>query len=212
MTALSVRKSLRIFGMGILGSFIMPLVCFGQSDLLKFEASGQYVFMHHPSFDQSNSGLGGRFGYNITRYLAAEIEFDFFPQQRPVLNSINTPIQKYYDSRRMEGLFGIKAGVRGHHIGIFGKARPGFFYISKGERYVDPKVMFFRAPEEVQSQLRFAMDLGGIVEIYTAKCSFVRIDLGDTMIRFKQSKWSDVSTRDMRSHNFQLNVGLGFRF
>lgn len=212
MTVLSVRKSPLIFGMGILGSFIMPFLCFGQSDLPKFEASGQYVFMHHPSFDQSNSGLGGRFGYNISRYIAAEMEFDFFPQKRPVLNSINMPIQKYYDSRRMEGLFGVKAGIRGHHIGIFGKARPGFFYISKGERYIDPRVVFFRAPEEAQSQLRFAMDLGGIVEIFATKRSFVRIDLGDTMINFKRSKWSEVSQRDMLSHNLQLNVGLGFRF
>jgi hypothetical protein len=72
--------------------------------------------------------------------------------------------------------------------------------------------MFFRAPEEAQSQLRFAMDLGGIMEIYATKRSFVRIVLGDTMIRFEQSKWSDVSNQDMLIHNFQMNVGLGFRF
>jgi hypothetical protein len=168
--------------------------------------------MHHPSFNQSNSGLGGRFGYNIARYVAVESEFDFFPQKRPVLNSINSPIQKYYNSRRMEGLFGVKAGIRSRHMGIFGKARPGFFYISKGERYVDPRVMFIRAPEEAQSQLRFAMDLGGIVEFHTAKRTFVRIDLGDTMIDFKKSKWSDVSNRDILSHNLQLNIGLGFGF
>jgi hypothetical protein len=212
MPALSARKHLQIFGVGILGLFIVPLLCFGQSDLPKFEISGQYVFMHHPSFDQSNSGLGTRFGYNIARYVAVESEFDFFPQKRPVLNAINNPIQKYYDSQRIEGLFGVKAGIRSHRIGIFGKARPGFFYISKGERYIDSRVMFIRAPEEAQSQLRFAMDFGGILEFYTAKRAFVRIDLGDTMIGFKRSKWFDVSNRDILSHNLQINIGLGFRF
>jgi hypothetical protein len=212
MAAVSARKPLQLFGIGILGLFIVPLLGFGQSDLSKIEVSGQYVFMQQPSLDQSNSGLGGRFGYNIARYVAIESEFDFFPQKRPVLNSINSSILKYYDSQRMEVLFGVKAGIRSCRIGIFGKARPGFFYISKGERYVDPRVMFIRAPEAAQSQLRFAMDLGGIVEFYTTKRTFVRIDLGDTMIDFKQSRWSDVSKRDILSHNLQLNIGLGFRF
>jgi hypothetical protein len=38
------------------------------------------------------------------------------------------------------------------------------------------------------------------------------MDLGDTMIDFKQSKWPDVSRKDILSHNLQLNIGLGFRF
>lgn len=206
------RTWIRILGIGVLGILMTPLACFCQSDLPKFEAAGQYVFMRHSDFDQSNSGLGGRFDYNFTRYLAAEGEFDFFPQKRLVLNSIQLPFQNYYDSWRMEGLFGIKAGIRSRHIGIFGKARPGFFYISQGKLYVDPDIRFFRAPEETQSQLRFAMDLGGVVEIYTSKRSFVRMDLGDTMINFTRSKWGDVNNRDILSHNLQLNIGLGFRF
>jgi hypothetical protein len=212
MNLSSAGKMNRFWEMSILGFFMIPFVCFGQSDPPKFEAGGQYVFMHHSSFDQSNSGLGGRFGYNITRYLAAESEFDFFPQKRLVLNAIDSRFQRYYDSQRWEGLFGVKAGIRGHHIGIFGKARPGFFYVSPGKQYLDPLVLFFRPPEEAQSQLRFAMDLGGIVEIYASKRSFVRIDLGDTMINFKRSPWGDVSQKDFLSHNLQLNVGLGFRF
>ena len=202
----------RFLGISVLGFFIIPFVCFGQSDLRKFEAGGQYVFMHHSSFDQSNSGFGGRFGYNITRYLAAESEFDFFPQKRLVLNSMDSSIIRYYDSRRWEGLFGVKAGIRSRHIGIFGKARPGFFYISPGKFYLDPRVRLIRAPEEAQSQLRFAMDLGGIVEIYASKRSFVRIDLGDTMINFKRSPLGDISNKDILSHNLQLNVGVGFRY
>jgi hypothetical protein len=207
-----VRKWHRVFGIGMLGFFTIALVGFGQTDLPKFEASGQYVFMHHFSFDQSNSGLGGRFGYNLTRYLAVESELDFFPQKRAVLNSVNSSIQRYYDSRRCESLFGVKAGIRSRHIGIFGKARPGFFYISQGKYYLDPRIVFFRAPEEAQSRFRLAMDLGGVVEIYTSKRSFARIDLGDTMIHFTRSQWGDISTKDILSHNLQLNAGMGFRF
>jgi hypothetical protein len=205
-------KSHRFWGLVVLGVFMIPFVCFGQSDRPKFEAAGQYVFIHHASFDQFNSGLGGRFGYNITRYLAAEGEFDFFPQKRSVLNAMDSSIIRYYDSQRCEGLFGVKAGKRSRHIGIFGKARPGFFYISQGKLYIDPRVRLIRAPEEPQSQLRFAMDLGGIVEFYTSKRSFIRIDAGDTMINFTRSKWGDISNKDILSHNLQLNVGMGFRF
>jgi hypothetical protein len=212
MITANTMKWTWIIGICILGFLLVPWVCMGQADLPKFEAAGQYVFMNHASFDQSNSGLGVRFGCNITRYLAVESEFDFFPQQRPVLNAIDIPIQRYYNSRRVEGLFGIKAGIRSRHIGIFGKARPGFFYISQGERYLDPSVTFFRAPEVAQSQHRFAMDLGGIVEVYTSRRSFIRIDAGDTMISFTHSQFGDISNQDILSHNLQLNVGLGFRF
>jgi hypothetical protein len=212
MNLSSAGKMNRFWGIGVLGFFIIPFVCFGQSDLPKFEAGGQYVFMHYSRFDQSDSGLGGRLGYNLTRYLAAESEFDFFPQKRTVLNSVDIPIQRYYDSRRLECLVGVKAGIRGRHIGVFGKVRPGFFYVSPGKRYLDPLVLFFRLPEEAQGQLRFAMDLGGIVEIYASKRSFVRIDLGDTMINFKRSQWGEISQKDILNHALQLNVGLGFRF
>jgi hypothetical protein len=212
MNLSSAGKWNRFWGTGVLAFFMIPCICFGQSDLPKFEAGGQYIFMNHSNFDQSNSGLGVRLGYNITRYLAAESEFDFFPQKRPVLNSTDSSILRYYDSQRWESLFGVKAGIRNRHIGIFGKARPGFFYISPGSLYIDPRVRLIRAPEEPQSQIRFAMDWGGIVEIHASKRNFIRIDMGDTMINFKRSKWGDISNQDILSHNLQLNVGMGFHF
>jgi hypothetical protein len=109
-------------------------------------------------------------------------------------------------------LFGAKAGIRRSHFGVFGKARPGFFYISKGELFADPNIRFFRAPEGPQSQFKFAIDIGGIVEFYTSKRSFIRVDLGDTMIPFARSPYGDISIKDMLSHNVQLNIGLSLRF
>jgi hypothetical protein len=131
---------------------------------------------------------------------AGIIQDSFLPS-----GEFNEPIERWKielvlgNKRIGEGLFGVKAGIRSRYIGIFSKARPGFFYMSPGKLYIDPQVRLIRAPEEAQSQLRFAMDLGGIVEIYASKRSFVRIDLGDTMINFKRSPWGDISNKDILS-------------
>jgi len=201
-----------IIFMAVLSSLLITCNAFCQSDLPKFELAAQYVLFHCPSFDETDSGLGGRFGYNINQFLSVESEFDLFPQKRPVLNAIHSPILDYNDSRRMEALFGIKAGIRRPRFGVFGKARPGFFYISEGSRFIDPDVKSVRAPEQPRSQFQFAMDWGGAIEAYLSDQTFVRIDVGDTMIKFKRSQWGDTGVRNFLSHNLQMNIGIGYRF
>lgn len=202
----------RAIVIGLCLIIFMPQVAFCQSELPKFEAAAQYVFMDYPGFDQTEHGVGGRFTYNAARFFAVEGEIDFFPQKRPVLNAIHSSIQDYRNSRRMIGLFGVKTGIRRQRFGIFGKARPGFFYLSEGEFYLDSRIVFFRAPDPAQSQLHFAFDAGGIIEFYSSRRSYLRVDGGDTMIHFTRSHWGDLGIRDFLSHNFQLNVGAGFRF
>jgi hypothetical protein len=207
------RKTMQLLWLILAGYGIAPNKGFCQSDLPNFETSGQFVLLHYPSFNRTDSGFGGRFAYNISRFLAVESEFNIFPQKRPVLNSFNDPaLMNYIDSRRMEGLFGIKAGLRGKHFGIFAKARPGFFYISEGELHIKPNIVFFRAPEEADSQFNFSTDLGGVVEMYTSRRTFIRFDAGDTMIQFTRSPFGERGMRDFTSHNLQLNIGWGFRF
>lgn len=202
----------RALWIGLCGIIFMPHGAFCQSTLSKFEVAAQYVFFDYPSFDQTDSGLGGRFAYTIARFFGVEGEINLFPQKRPVLNARHSGIQDYINSRRMEGLFGVKAGIRRQRIGFFGKARPGFFFISEGESYIDSRVVFFRAPEPAQRQWKFAMDAGGVIEVYTSRRTCLRIDGGDTMIHFSRSPFGDIGIRDFLSHNLQLNVGVGFRF
>jgi hypothetical protein len=64
---------------------------------------------------------------------------------------------------------------------------------------------------------RFAIDLGGVLEYYPTSGSVVRFDLGDTVIhtRRKSIVFSPVFIQDIPArtdHNFQFNIGVGFRF
>ncbi len=61
------------------------------------------------------------------------------------------------------------------------------------------------------------MDLGGIVEFYPSKRSIVRVDAGDTIVRFRGesatiSPFSTISIPGDTTHNFQVSIGFSYRF
>jgi hypothetical protein len=131
-------------------------------------------------------GAGGRFTYNLNAYVALDNEVNFFlPDEGPPYAT--------------EGLFGVKIGKHGKHVGVFAKARPGFQtnFVVNG-----------------QEQTRFAFDVGGVAEIYPNRHLVLRFDAGDVIIPFG----SDVvgaslfGRRPGTTHNLQINFGVGFRF
>jgi hypothetical protein len=194
----------------------------GAQDLPRFEAGGQVTPLHLREFGtvlgrRSEVGIGGRFTVNLTRAIAAEGEVDVFPSDQFV-----------EDRRKLQGLFGIKAGVRKDRVGVFGKVRPGFMRIS------DP--LFCAIPEgcptpfmstlamcatiedcpaltaPFDSRTWFALDAGGVFEFYPSSRFLIRADAGDTFIRFKRG--TDVVGQAFyySSHNLQIGIGAAVRF
>jgi hypothetical protein len=131
-------------------------------------------------------GAGGRFTYNLNKNIALDSEVDFFlPDEGPPTAT--------------RGLFGLKAGVRNKWVGIFAKARPGFqtnFVVNGRE------------------QARFAMDVGGVAEFYPNRHLVLRVDAGDVIIPFGNNVVGQgiFAQRLGTTHNFQFNLGVGFRF
>ena len=187
-----------------------------------------------PSTVISNSraiqpGFGGRFGYNLTTNIAFEAELNFFPGA----DSFSAP-DVFKGGHKIEGLFGVKAGKRLDKVGIFGKARPGFLYASKGD--LQPRantfcIAIFPPPagcSETISMSSFAFDLGGVVEVYPTKRTIIRFDAGDTIVRLGERNVSAVLNPSPgilspsyvtvirvpaeTTHNFQGSIGIGFRF
>jgi hypothetical protein len=175
---------------------------------------------------KTQAGLGGRFGYNLTDDLAIETELNFFPK----VDSFSQP-GFFNDGKVIEVLFGIKAGKRFEKAGVFGKARPGFLYASKGDLQNKPGsfcAAIFPPPtgcSQTISKTSFAFDLGGVVELYPTKRTLIRFDLGDTMVRLDQrnvtaalkspagtSNFVVVAVPAETTHNFQVSAGMGFRF
>ncbi len=203
-----------------------------QSDEKKFEIGGQFSLLRVPTRTVTASGsaivstesreteygFGGRFGYNFSKHFALEGGLNYFVCNGDVEGG-----------RKMQGLFGVKAGKRFNKFGVFAKARPGFVRYEKGDylfvggpQVFPPPLSSFRPV----ARTNFAIDLGGVVELYPSKRTIIRFDAGDTIVRlptrnvaafqlnspFPASSLVVVSLSAETKHNFQGSVGFGFRF
>ena len=120
-----------------------------------------------------------------------------------------------------EGLFGLKAGIRKNSFGIFGKFRPGFE--SSGHAEI-PRFLNGNGPDpqnpfgfERIRATQFALDVGGVIELYPSRRTIVRFDIGDTIVRYPGilfTNFSDgsLTTETVYSHTLQFSAGVGFRF
>lgn len=164
-------------------------------------------------FDKTNVGLGGRVSYDLTRMIAVEGEINFFPGKNEGEGE---------GGQKFQGLAGLKAGVRNEKIGLFGKLRPGVVRFSK---LTDcPSGQFLDCGRHAKTE--FALDLGGVVELYPSRRSFVRFDFGDTLISNSSrvlltlipgpggpnSEEARTHFNGATTHNFQFSVGFGIRF
>jgi hypothetical protein len=159
------------------------------SETPKVEFGVQYTFLRLRDFDTNTSGVGGRATYNVTDNFGIESEVNFFPQR---LTNFATLLST--GSQRTQALFGVKYGMRSEKLGIFGKLRPGFMHFSEGTS----------VPGVSSSATEFALDYGGVLELYPSRHVALRFDVGDTVIRF--------GNLGITSHNLQITPGVAFRF
>jgi hypothetical protein len=200
-----------------------------QADEKKFEIGGQFSTLSTQTRTVSGltisedrkqvQGFGGRFGYNVTENIAVEAELNFFPRDRDIEGG-----------RKFQGLFGVKAGQRFDKVGVFGKARPGFIRFERGDYVpVGGCIAIFPPPIgcfQPEAKTNLALDVGGVVEIYPSQNTLIRLDVGDTIIRFDDRRVAAfqaspflppsglvvVGVGSETKHNFQASVGVGFRF
>jgi hypothetical protein len=170
---------------------------------------------------QFEPGFGGRFGYRAGDYITVEAEVNFFPRDRV-----------FEGGRKVEGLFGAKVGSRWEKVGVFGKARPGFLLLSKGNFGTQPTGIcpaVFPPPIgcfEAKGKTGLAFDVGGVLELYPSPRTIVRFDLGDTIVHLSERNVAVsavppfstipagviISRPAETTHNVQASVGFGFRF
>jgi hypothetical protein len=175
---------------------------------------------------RNSAGVGGRLGYNLNANVALEAEVNFFPRA----DSFAQP-EAFNNGRFIEGLFGVKAGKRFDKVGVFGKARLGVLYASKGDLASNSGgcVAVFPPPPgcfHPASRSSFALDVGAVVEVYPTQRTLIRFDLGDTIIRMGARNVSAtlsagplalpsrvvIGVPAETTHNLQGSVGVGFRF
>jgi hypothetical protein len=166
----------------------------------KYEVGLHYAALYVTEKSDKDSGLGLRFTYNLNDYVGLDAETTQFQQTREGGGNNET-----------QGLFGVRAGKRNKRYGVFAKVRPGLtrFYLLG----ITPGPNAFE-----QGHTRFALDVGGVFEYYLHRHAAIRVDAGDTMIRFKPGDFfyqrldEPMFVQRRLSHNFQLNVGFALRF
>jgi hypothetical protein len=189
-----------------------------QRDAPKIEIGGQFTTFERReptefgTFSTNQTGVGGRFSYNVTDYFGLEGEVNVFPQRS-------------FHGRMTQGQFGIKAGKRFQKFGVFAKARPGFVSLSEVftpagtttfTRFDGQQVTFTNFENRRRTLL--SMDVGGALEVYPSRNLLVRVDAGDTLIRYhgKETVLSNGGVfRDLPAgvvHSFQLTTGVAYRF
>ena len=122
----------------------------------KAEVGMFYTGIHLKGFGETINGLGGRFGYNINKYLAVDAEASFMPETHLGNNQLGQKVQ---------GFIGVKAGMRSRYVGVFAKARPGVMFIGEVTSGFNCSGTGF-ATICRPSHNNFALDAGGAIELY----------------------------------------------
>jgi hypothetical protein len=202
-----IKKKFSVVAL-LLVSFLGAGEIQAQTTERKFVVSPLYTAINLQAFDSRESGAGVRLSYDINNYLAVEAEgniFEFSIGDHPT-----------DDKLAAQALLGIKTGFRNRRIGVFAKLRPGV--VNFPELRVRRSFCFLGQPcnRTERSGNRLAVDAGAVVELYPTRKIVVRIDVGDTMIRFQDDQIIEfpapLRIPDGFSHNLQLTGSIGFRF
>ena len=164
---------------------IMSVNALAQSGAPRVEVGGHFIYARLRNFPANDTGVGGWLTYNVTDNIGIEGEYNYFPGE----------LLPGFTSSRQQALFGVKSGIRSESAGIFFKLRPGF--------------QRFNFAGITPDRTKFALDLGGVFELYPLKRTVVRFDVGDTMIQLDPSLGFPGS---FTSHNIQVSAGIGLRF
>ena len=154
---------------------------------------------------RTEPGFGGFASYRFYRVFYFDSDVLYFPR--------DTNSSGPHDGGTiLQGLFGLKGGIRRNHFGIFGKVRPGFHSYSEALSSVSGTGDF-----GYSRSTNFVLDLGGIVEFYPSEHGTLRLEAGDTHIYFGardvnvDGEIQSAGGGKLR-HTIQFNMGYGWRF
>jgi len=196
----------RVAFLFVLSLLFRPDLAVAQLDVGGFELGAQFAGAVSGEFDSTDVGGGVRFAWHPTTMLGAEAEFDFYPRNFGA-----------FSRSRIEALFGVTAGPRLGRVRPFAKARPGFVAFRESLAPFSCIAIF---PPPLSCNLAagatvFALDIGGGLEFQPAGRTFLRLDLGDRLMRYPGPAFDNNFTLQSNaffSHDFRFAVGGGVRF
>lgn len=147
-----------------------------QTSYTRHEVSAGATYTRTNYFDPNLGGITGRYTFNVRRDFAVESAITFYPQ-----DLLQAAAQ---GGRSFAWFTGAKAGVRRQKWGLFGKAAPGFWHFSSVSQWRIPQPF---DPANISSVNRgrthFAVELGGVLEIYPSARWIIRTDVSEVLRR-----------------------------
>ncbi len=180
-----------------------------QSSPDRFEVGVQIASAISSQFDHTDAGLGGRFSWHPAGLVGIEAEIVLYPG--------DFPGQRPFSRGRMEGLFGVTVGPSFDHVRLFARLRPGFVSFREAPQPF-PCILIFPPPLScalASGRTVFAFDIGGGVEVFATRKTFVRVDVGDRLLRYPGPVFDNnrtVRAEAFFSHDFRFAAGGGRRF
>ena len=176
----------------------------------RVQVGGQFTTLRIGDPGNVNAGLGGRMSFELRPWVSIEGEFDFFPSDNLEIDSRTlADLRLSHERRRVEAFFGPTIGRRGDRFGLFAAVKPGFSrLISRGVDCAGPDCPFSLVALPVY-RTEFAMNLGGVCEVYPTARTVARVDIGDTIIRHRSFA---PPCDDCSTHNLATRFGFGVRF
>jgi hypothetical protein len=187
----------------MLVALIVPATAIAQE---RFDAGAHIAVARSSEFDDTDTGIGGRFSWHPASLVSAEAEMTFYPASFPNSNG--------FSRSRIEGLFGVTVGPRLAGVRPFARLRPGFLTF-RGQPVVC--ILIFPPPlscELAGGRTVFALDLGGGVEVFPGGRGVIRVDVGDRILKYPGPSFRNGrATQDsFYSHDFRVSAGAGVRF
>jgi hypothetical protein len=189
-------------------TFLWSAPALAQSDS-RFELGGQVTSATSSQFDDTDIGAGARFSWNPIGLLGLESEINFYPN--------DFPDRGPFSRARVEGLFGATVGLRVGPVRPFAKAHSGFLVVERAAR---PFACILIFPPPLSCQLGAgrtlpAFDIGGGLELFPSARTFVRLDIGDRVLKYPGTVLDNkgvVRSDAFLSHDFRFAAGAGLRF
>jgi hypothetical protein len=208
-----MNTRLRAFSLAVLVSFSGVSHAAAQSLPSRLEVGVQASVLRLSDFDSTTAGVGGRVSFDLAPWMAIDAQANFFPNDDALLSSsgLIPDLGIVYRRTRADAFFGAKIGWRGDRFGVFAKARPGFTRLADQgvDCIADVCALALLARPEYRTE--FAVDLGGVFELYPSARTVARFELGDTRIWHRSSAppcWASTCS----SHNLTSRFGVGLRF
>jgi hypothetical protein len=175
----------------------------------RFDASVHVASSGSSEFDATDVGVGGRFGWAALPLVGLEAEVTLYPT--------DYPDGRAFSGSRWEGLFGATVGPQLGRVRPFARVRYGFVSYAEAP---EPFACIAIFPPPLACTLAGgdtvpAFDVGGGVAVTMTPRTFVRVDVGDRLLRYEGPVFRPGSSPAMArfwSHGFRLAAGAGLRF